>query len=242
VSEDLLYQGFRSDNRHKDDQCECEIIKFWKRGKMMKKYLSIAKHLAVALFVLSVLILGVQSPAQAALTLTLYDGTTTITVGDDTANDSWAGAGVIAYLGSIGIWTVNVSTGISENSAGNLYMDLNSINKSRAAGTLKISLTDTVVPTSATPYTLSVGGTTAGTVTVTSPDTLGPLGGGAFSGSTTGTFSSAEAVLVTEITHSGAGLTSFDTELAAVPIPAAFWLLGSGLMGLIGIRRRVVKG
>jgi hypothetical protein len=29
-----------------------------------------------------------------------------------------------------------------------------------------------------------------------------------------------------------------DLEVNPVPIPAAVWLLGSGLLGLIGIRRR----
>ena len=31
---------------------------------------------------------------------------------------------------------------------------------------------------------------------------------------------------------------TFETETSAVPIPAAAWLLGSGLLGLIGMARR----
>jgi len=34
------------------------------------------------------------------------------------------------------------------------------------------------------------------------------------------------------------GVASDDDNLSAVPIPAAVWLLGSGLLGLVGIRRR----
>ncbi len=33
--------------------------------------------------------------------------------------------------------------------------------------------------------------------------------------------------------------TFFEIEISQVPIPAAFWLFSSGLMGLIGIRRRL---
>lgn len=39
----------------------------------------------------------------------------------------------------------------------------------------------------------------------------------------------------------GAGTGSFSVDVAPVPIPAALWLLGSGLIGLIGIRRRMTK-
>ena len=37
---------------------------------------------------------------------------------------------------------------------------------------------------------------------------------------------------------SGAALFSLDFNVAAVPIPAAAWLFGSGLLGLVGIARR----
>ena len=38
----------------------------------------------------------------------------------------------------------------------------------------------------------------------------------------------------------GAGLSYFDNiQLTAVPVPAALWLLGSGLFGLLSFRRKV---
>lgn len=40
------------------------------------------------------------------------------------------------------------------------------------------------------------------------------------------------------LTLSSAGLLSYDAPVSAVPVPAAIWLLGSGLMGLVGIGRR----
>jgi hypothetical protein len=40
----------------------------------------------------------------------------------------------------------------------------------------------------------------------------------------------------------GAGITGLDNvQINAVPIPAAVWLLGSGLVGLVAIRRRMKK-
>jgi hypothetical protein len=38
-------------------------------------------------------------------------------------------------------------------------------------------------------------------------------------------------------TGQGPVLDSYGPDVAAVPIPAAIWLLGSGLLGLIGVRR-----
>jgi|GEM_PF-1326108 len=40
------------------------------------------------------------------------------------------------------------------------------------------------------------------------------------------------------LTLSSAGLLSYDAPTSTVPVPAAIWLLGSGLMGLVGIGRR----
>ena len=36
----------------------------------------------------------------------------------------------------------------------------------------------------------------------------------------------------------GSGTTTYDLKVSAVPIPAAVWLFGSALMGLVGVSRR----
>jgi len=42
-----------------------------------------------------------------------------------------------------------------------------------------------------------------------------------------------------EIFNNSSMTVQYQSQLAPVPIPAAAWLLGSGLIGLIGIRRRI---
>ena len=138
---------------------------------------------------------------------------------------------------------------------------------SAAAGTLRISLTDTdfgPIPGQDTNGLIlrnEWGGTTDGSITAqgylgftnTEFDTggattglQGPLGPGAFADTVSvlvapfgGAFSLTEIV---EITHTAKGplFTSFDKSLTAVPEPSIMLLLGSGLiaLGLLGRKRR----
>jgi len=205
----------------------------------MKKYLCGARSLAAALLVLSVLILGVQSPAQAGLTLTLDDGTNPVITVADTDND-----GYVYYSGAIGNWIMNLSGGFS---VGNL-MDLVSGNvSSSAGGTMTVTLTDTDFSDLSS---FHVGGTTGGSVTFNlynDSNLVASYTGDTPSFSTdiasltsTGSITEIEAVII----HEGSAMSSFDANVVQnpVPVPAAFWLLGSGLMGLIGIRRRGSRG
>lgn len=215
----------------------------------MKKFAFLA--VAIALLSLS------ASESKAALQLRLTDGTTTVTIIDDMAGDlQGTTPDAITWVGTVGNFTLNVSTGVSDGVIGVNQMDLNSINNSSGAGgTLDILLTDDGF--SAPGYKFDIGGTTQGTVlagvfegvngTPFDLGTLlafqGPFTGGAFSGTSQGPTSGSphQVTILVEITHgSGLKTTSFDAAIAPIPEPATAVMFGLGALGMIGyaVRRR----
>lgn len=234
----------------------------------MKK--TLVKSLALA-FVGSLLVAG-SAMAVPSLYLSADGGATWSTAVDETGSDAFSGTpGIVSFMGTIGSWLANVSTGISKPLTGDAsfpVMDLNSVNVSSSGvgGTLMIQFTDdTFTSTTITGFETLVGGITGGTfslatyydatnanaagsfATATLLDTLGPYGVGAFSGTATGmlvgsTVNPYSLSLVATITH-GAGIktSSFDGELHPVPEPATMLLFGTGLAGLAGARRRKAK-
>jgi len=107
------------------------------------------------------------TPASAVATISLFDGTTTVSVFDGGPGDICPAAGCVSFFASLGVWTVNVSTGLSSSPIPS--MDLNSVDQSTGAGTLKILLGDTDFTLGAGPHQVAlgsaIGGTTAGSVT-----------------------------------------------------------------------------
>jgi hypothetical protein len=151
-----------------------------------------------------------------------------------------------------------------------LHVDLNSADTSSAAGDLLIGMSQTHyidgnVPM-LMPFSTDFGGTSNGTIAAaawiddlnwfdldyvdpwsTEIASLGPFGPGAFSGSASGTalvgatgegFYSITYEI--NISHGGAGVTSFDIETKTVPEPATLSLLGIGLLacGLFARKRK----
>jgi hypothetical protein len=188
------------------------------------------------------------SDAQAAQMLRLTQGASSVQITDGGVGDSNPFAGAITFIGSVGSYFLNVSTGVSKpvlGSAANPHMDLASLNMS-GSGMLTIEHTDTdFVGTG--PFAMHIGGTTNGSVsyaayfdstnaafgTGSAIDSLGPFGGPAFAGSGGGgnaVITPYSLTQVVTLTHTGFGISSFDAEL--IPEPATLALFGLGLIGV----------
>ena len=209
------------------------------------------------------LVFLVAGSASAAAILTLDDGMgNSVSISDGGPGDLNLTVGVITYSAPLGSWFVNVSTGFTKPALGGVNfpeLDLNSANMSSGPGTLTVTFEDDGfnLPDTFPGFRTDIGGTTKGTVSVTSDyddtslydfgdasllSTLGPLGPGVFAATGVALVNPDDPFalrLTAQITHTAAGqITSFDTWLIPVPTPAAAWLLGAGLIGVVGIRRK----
>ena len=222
---------------------------------------------ADAAFVLSIDDLGTGG-VDAIIVDNALSGTAT-TKGLSSVADMSGALGAIGFSGSVGPFMVFATTALSKPLMGTpgpeIYVTATVF--STGAGTLEIMATDTdfVLSNDKLKLTNTIGGTTGGTVTALpgsldqgngefamgagplhSTATLGPLGPGAFSGSTStlvpplaAAFSLTQTI---RIVHTGAGQVTFvNNDLAAVnPEPASFLVFGVGLacMGLARRRKR----
>lgn len=214
------------------------------------------KWTLVGLALAAMVFLGTGATATP-LTLTLSDGSNTVTVQDGGIGDSNAAPGAVTWIGSIGDWTINVTTGLGYPALGNLswpHLDLNSVNYSEAAGTLTMLLTQGGFTSPAPPaFLLDIGGTTGGNVAAYAcagvslgaceDVALGPFSSSPFSGSASFPFldpgEDYQVGIKVVLTHTAAGVSSFDAELQSVPEPGTYALIGAGLLGLGLLRRRL---
>ena len=206
------------------------------------------------------------SSSTYALTLFLSDGVTMFTITDNSALDLDTTVGSIAFVGSVGGFTTNISATISKPVVGSAIFPILHLSSTNVTGASGGSLLIRAFETdfSSTPFPRffsSAGGVSGGTVILGSalydnndPPTgiatplsapLGIFGPGPFSKRETSplVFPTDPFALALEanITHSGAGLTSFDFEVSPAPEPGTVLLLGTGLLGVGFWKRRKRK-
>ena len=205
-----------------------------------------------------VALLAMSLPLYAAPTLELQSGASTVTITDQGPGDSNPTVGAVTWIGSIGSFDVNVSTGLSDPVSGSPTspnMDLNSVDHSAGAGTLTVKFSDDGFSGAQPAFEATIGGTTQGSIQYdTYIDTSNTLFGqgtlltsisansSPFAGTDTSSTGAPGGLYsltqVVTITHSATGNTSFDATLQPVPEPMTVLLLGSGLAALGLIRRK----
>jgi hypothetical protein len=214
---------------------------------------------------MSAVVMGGYTAANAVPTLTLFDGTTSVTVLDGGAGDAAPGtAGQVLYSGGFGVWNIIVTTGISKPQGGfsaiNPGLDLSFILTSTGAGNLTMTWSDTDFGPASGNFNASIGGTFATTggsaafTTYYDPANLVPAttlltaeqdysgssnfggSGSASVGSLNYPFSLSEVV---KITHNGIGVSSGDATITtAVPDAGSTLMLLGTAMSLLGVYGR----
>lgn len=218
------------------------------------------RRFLMAAIVAGIATLAGPSTSEAAFRLRMMDesgATWDVDVTDNGAGDSNPLVGAITFIGSIGNWTANVTTGFSEPVLLPGHLDLNSVNASSASGgQLIIELTDTDYTGPAVDYNFEVGGTTHGTASFEAAGTnsngefdfsnsTGALlfGSSPFAGSSLLNSGGADPYSLSiraVITHTSAGSTSFNAALNPVPAPAGL-ILAATALPFVGLLRRRVR-
>ncbi len=239
--------------------------------------MSMKSRLVLSWVVAVVLGLLAAAPAEAGA-IKIFDGTSTLIIEDQDfipdpgrPADGHADPGVVVFMGSLGIWTFQLTSGISKPTVGSEtepIMELHDVSLSSkgSGGTLEIWFSETGFGPTGLVAESAIGGVADGKVTYETfkggptlfddsvllsslSSTAGAFGGLGFAGigDPTGPYSLTQKVTITHKGGSAAKLTSFDARLEVSPgvsVPdggMTLSLLGLALMGLAGFRHTLSK-
>lgn len=214
---------------------------------------------SVAMGSLAVVLAGVSLPSRAGAVLELFDGTTTKLVADNSGLDLDPITGSVLFAGAIGVWMINVTTGVTSPVVLGPYphLILSSTDVSTGAGTLRVRFYDDAnLAAVGTVIGASVGGTLVnrvgssfdwdvyvnGVSIMGNPANLTTPGAFAVNTTSAPFTQAAGYTLMNEfiLTHTGAGTSTITIE-SQIPEPASLLLFGAALLGLSFSRRRKGK-
>ncbi len=225
-------------------------------------------RVSLAVLAITTLVLGVAADAHASLKLRLSDSSSsssTTIVDGDALDSNGSTSGIITYVGTVGAFIVQVSTGSSKPVIGSTTYPELAITSLDITGpntsTLTIELTDTGFGPSTSPTTgfnNTINSASPNTQSVSyssyidnantefgkdTPITSMGTASGVFNLSSYGavtTGSPYSVTMVLTLTQSASGYSQFDASLSAVEAPEPSTMItwaGLACLGLIGVKR-----
>ncbi len=224
---------------------------------MTTTFKSLLSTLVIALVVL------VAAPSADAASIRLQSGASVVTINDAGGNDLSGDPGVVAFVGSVGAFQFNITFGVTKPTLGTsgdpemaMYISANSFIASATPATLNVWFSETGFSTPLGLGTAVAEGGASGALTYSTYQgnalfnegtliTSDTTAGGPFVFADTGFVPGGASYALTQkvtITH-GVGFNS-SNFIGSFSVPDggfALSLLGFGLIGIEGLRRRFTR-
>jgi len=199
--------------------------------------------------------------AQATATLSLFDGTHSKLIADQDAYDLNSNPGVVTYIGALGCFDINITTGTTYPDIGSLsypMLNLKDVSiEGTDSGTLTIKFSEIGFgPTGSADFITQAWGGTTESVTFNSyfdsgnnlfgqgtlVGTLGTYSNTLFNGTTTSSGNPSNPYSLTNvatITYNAPSATAFNMNLSVVPEPVSstLFIIGGAVLGFRSFRK-----